>query len=290
MAQTQTNSKKTVVNLLWTGGWDSTFRILQLSTKDVIVQPHYLVDANRKSQKFELETIKSITEDIRNLSSTRCIIRDLKLVNVSDINNDSNITRAYKNISENHRLGIQYEWLARYSKKFNNLEIGDENGRAADSILLSAIKANGAIKKIVDDKKGEYYVVDQSVSSDDIIKVFGNYHYPILYYNKLEMKKEAEEMGFIEIMNKTWFCHTPIDSEPCGRCVACAGTIKKGLEYRLSKAALVRYKRKKLIDPIRNTYVIRSMSKFKKLIRMTRWQLPVKRSSYGTQSTTGSGY
>lgn len=285
MIKIQTNNSRVIVNLLWTGGWDSTFRMLQLSTKDVIIQPHYLIDGNRRSQHFELNAIHSITEDIRNRTSTKCIIRDLIMVNISDISEDRDISQAYKNIAENHKLGIQYEWLARYSKIVKNLEIGDENGSAPDSILLGAIRANGAIKKMADDKKGEYYIVDQSVSSDDIIKVFGNYHYPIVFYNKLQMKKEAEEMGLMELMDKTWFCHTPIDGQPCGICVACAGTIKKGLEYRLSKTALGRYKRKKLIEPIMHTYIIRSAGKLKRLIKTTKLQLQLKRNSYGTQST-----
>ena len=262
----ENNSEKDVVNVLWTGGWDSTFRIIQLSTKDIIIQPHYLKD-NRKSQKFELNAIRLITEDIRNLASTRCTFRDLILMNVSDINEDKDITQAYKNIAENYRLGSQYDWLARYSKNIKDIEIGDENGRAIDSIIYGAIKANGDTKRIVDDKKGEYYIIDKSVSSNDIIKVFGNYHYPILFYSKLEMKKEAEEMGFIDIMNKTWFCHTPINNEPCGRCVPCMFTIKTGLEYRLSKAALRRYKRKKFIEPIKNTLIYRSIRKLWRLIK-----------------------
>ncbi len=285
MTKIQANNNKAVVNLLWTGGWDSTFRMLQLSTKDVIVQPHYLIDGKRRSQNYELEAIRSITEDIRNLVSNKCTIRDLILVNISEISEDVDITLAYKNVAKNHKLGIQYEWLARYSKMVKNLEIGDENGSAPDSILLGAIRANGAIKKMTDDIKGEYYIVDKSVSSGDIIKVFGNYHYPIVFYNKLLMKKEAEEMGLMDLMNKTWFCHTPIDGQPCGICVACAGTIKKGLEYRLSKAARRRYKRKKLIEPLMKTYIIRSAGKLKRLIKTTKLQLPLKWNSYGTQST-----
>lgn len=286
MTQFEPDNKQTVVNLLWTGGWDSTFRILQLSTKNVIIQPHYLKDDKRKSQKYELDAIQSITADIRNLTSTRCIIRDLNIVNVSDIRIDRQITKAYKKIAENHKLGIQYEWLARYSGTVKNLEIGDENGSSPDSILLGAIRANGAIKKVVDEHKGEYYVVDQSVSSDDIIKLFGNYHYPILFYNKLEMKKEAEQMGVIDIMHKTWFCHTPINGQPCGRCVACAGTVKKGLEHRLSKAALRRYRMKKLIDPVRSTFLYKSIRDLKRLIKSTLMQTK-KESPVTVQTTRG---
>lgn len=261
---TQTRNGNDVVNVLWTGGWDSTFRILQLSTKDIIIQPHYLKD-NRKSENFELNTIRSITEEIQNLSSTKCTILDLISMNVSDINEDKDITQAYENLTKDHKLGEQYEWLARYAKNIDNLEIGDENGSAQDSIIYGAIKANGDVIKIDDDKRGGYYIIDKSVSSSDITKVFGNYHYPILFYSKLEMKKEAEEMGLIDIMNKTWFCHKPIDNQPCGRCTPCMGTIKKGLEYRLSKAALERYRRQKVINAIRSTYVFRSLKKLKKL-------------------------
>ena len=125
MTQIQNNDKKVVVNILWTGGWDSTFRIIQLSAKDIIIQPHYLKD-NRKSQNFELNAILSITEDIRKLDSTQCTIRSLILMNVSDINEDKEITQAYQNLTKKHRLGSQYEWLARYSKNINNLEIGDD--------------------------------------------------------------------------------------------------------------------------------------------------------------------
>ena len=255
MTQIQNNDEKNVVNVLWTGGWDSTFRILQLSTKDIIIQPHYLIDDidNRLSKNFELDAIRSITEEIRNLASTQCTIRDLILMNVSDIDECNEITQAYNNLAKNHQIGSQYEWLARYSKDINNLEIGDENGSANDSIIYGAIKANGDVKKIVDDKKGEYYILDKSISSNDIIKVFGNYHYPILFYSKLEMKREAEEKGFIGILNKTWFCHSPINNQPCGRCVPCKGTIKKGLEYRLNKAALRRYRKNKIIEPIKKT-------------------------------------
>jgi 7-cyano-7-deazaguanine synthase len=287
MSEVKTKSNKPVINLLWTGGWDSTFRILQLSAKEVVIQPHYLADDSRKSQRFELNAIQSITEDIRNLASTKCVIRDLKIVNVSDIEEDSEVTQAYKNIAVYHRLGIQYEWLARYSKTINNLEIGDENGRASDSILLGAIRANGDIKKVVDDNKGEYYIVDKSVSSEEINRVFGNYHYPILHYNKLEMKKEAEEKGFIDLMNKTWFCHTPIGAEPCGCCAACVGTIKKGLEYRLSKAALRRYKRKKYIDPFKRTVIYRSTRNLKRFIKTYKSKLAIKRSSYPKKSPAG---
>ena len=222
-----------------------------------------------------MEAIRSITEDTRNLNSANCTIRHLHLVSVRDISEDKDITQAYYNLEKKHPIGIQYEWLARYAKNIKNLEIGDENGSAIDSILYGAIKANGDVKRNIDDKKGEYYTIDKSISSNDIIKVFGNYHYPLLFYSKIKMKKEAEEKGFIDILNKTWFCHTPINNQPCGWCVPCMGTIKKGLEYRLSKNAIRRYKIMKTVNPIKKTYIYKSLRSLKRLIIKNNYKQPV---------------
>ncbi len=49
------------INLFWTGGWDSTFRLLQLIIiYQKKVQPYYIIDNNRKSVQNELLRLKNI--------------------------------------------------------------------------------------------------------------------------------------------------------------------------------------------------------------------------------------
>jgi len=72
------------INILWTGGWDSTFRVLELTDKNITIQPYYLKD-NRLSEKMEIDTVKSLTEEIRKLPSTKCIIKPLLAKKVSEI-------------------------------------------------------------------------------------------------------------------------------------------------------------------------------------------------------------
>ena len=49
------------VNIFWTGGWDSTFRVLQLLiAKKKTVQPFYINDPNRKSAEKELNAMKTV--------------------------------------------------------------------------------------------------------------------------------------------------------------------------------------------------------------------------------------
>jgi 7-cyano-7-deazaguanine synthase len=243
------------INVLWTGGWDSTFIMLQLSSKKVTIQPYYLKD-NRKSEELELNTVCLLTEEILKLSTTKCTINPLITKKVSDIENDAVITKAYDNlckkfklINNGIKLGSQYEWLARFSKNIDNLELGLEKG-----LTFNAINTLGKLEKKIDEDIEEYFVLNKQKSSEDLIKIFGNYRFPLLNFSKLHIKQVAEEKGFIDIMNKTWFCHRPINNQPCGKCKPCMQTIKSGLKYRFSKMALFRNKIKKIEIAINKTF------------------------------------
>lgn len=245
--------EKKLFNVFWTGGWDSTFIMLQLSDKPVVVQPYYLKD-NRKSEKKELETIETLKTVILNLETTRFTIRPLITKNVSDIEKDESITKAYKDFSLKYKknnkqksFGSQYEWLARFSKNIENLEMGVVKG----SQIPDIIKMFGDIEQFNDGVRKENFRVNKAVSSELVNKVFGYYNFPLYNLSKLDMKKIAEDLGYIDIMNQTWFCHKPINNEPCGKCNPCMQTINFGLNYRFSKQALKRYKRRKLKKKIK---------------------------------------
>lgn len=257
------------VNILWTGGWDSTFRVLQLSTKDVIIQPYYLRDNWRGAEQREIDNIALLTEIIRVLPSTTSSLCDLIVENSTNLAEDENINGSYKEISQqfkqatNKLFAYQYNYLARFSKNIGIIEIGLEKGTMA----LDIINTYGAIKKNNDDKIGSYYIVDKSISSNDIVNLFGNYHLPIIDYSKLRMKEEAEENGFIDIMNKTWFCYFPINNKPCGRCNPCNDAIDAGLKYRFTNVALIRNRVRKILDPLYGTLVYRVINKIYRISR-----------------------
>lgn len=250
------------VNILWTGGWDSTYRVLRLMDKHVSIQPYYLKD-NRKSEEIELKTIEAITEDIRNHPDSKCEILELITMNVSDVPVDVEITKAYKNILKKDFYGSQYDWLARFSKKNKNLELCiHEDDKAA---LI--IKKYGNIIKEHDDLIGDYFVLDNEKSSEDLIQVFGNFHFPILTDSKLEMKEWAIHSGLIDIMNKTWFCFQPINNKPCGRCNPCIYAIEEGMEYRFSKSAMRRYRLNRIIKPVKQSGFVKRAKKILKKLR-----------------------
>lgn len=230
------------INVLWTGGYDSSFRMVQLSKMDVIIQPYYLSD-NRKSEKNELNAIAEITNDIKNNEETKCQILSLKIYNVSEIKEDKEITKAYLNLRKYVPLGTQYEWLARFAKEHNikDLELGIE--KADTSIPYSCIKKFGETIFI---DKGElsYHTINSKKSTDDLITIFGRFHFPepLFTITKKETLNEYKKLGFENSASKTWFCHKPFNNEPCGFCNPCVATIKEGMEFRFPKTSLRRYK------------------------------------------------
>ena len=82
------------VNILWTGGLDSTYRVLELSRLPVIIKPYYIWDKTRGSIKQELNAMKKISHDIAVNPATKAKLLPVNVVMDSDIKDDSEITNA----------------------------------------------------------------------------------------------------------------------------------------------------------------------------------------------------
>lgn len=109
------NSKKEV-EIFWTGGYDSTFRVVQLSRMDIIIRPYYLSD-NRIAESYEISAIKEATRLIRNHPDTKAELLDLVYIPISDRpESDEEIKAAYDRIFSKNWLGNQYVWLADFAK------------------------------------------------------------------------------------------------------------------------------------------------------------------------------
>ena len=64
-----TDDEADPVHLFWTGGWDSTFRLLELLlTQQRVVQTYYVIDPGRRSTPQELEAMEKIQASIREVS------------------------------------------------------------------------------------------------------------------------------------------------------------------------------------------------------------------------------
>ena len=230
---------KPEVNVLWTGGWDSTFRVITLSRLPVTLKTYYVVYPHRRSRDYELKAIREIFDIIKNDPKTLCKLEPVNIVKFEDIPPDREISDSFKKITEKVLIGPQYEYLARFAKTVGTLEIGIEVGGLAEAMFRdmgNLIEISNEIPAL------RHSMLEKNGTDEDLYRVFHHFTYPLLQMSKLEMKEEAIKEGFIDTMYKTWFCHFPRNGKPCGTCFPCHFTIEDGLGERFTEAALRRHK------------------------------------------------
>lgn len=251
------SENKKVVEIFWTGGFDSTFRVVQLSRLDITVQPYYLSD-NRIAESYELSAIKKITELINRHPGTKAQVLPTVYISVADRpEGRPEIAEAYNNIFSKTWLGNQYVWLADFAAVHPGIELSIEKGTNP----VKLIQNNGGFEKKVSEVIGDYYTVSKDTEKD-YLTLFGNFNLPLLDYSKLDMKAFFLENGYEDIMKLTWFCHSPINGKPCGKCNPCKGVVEEGMAERLDEEALKRYRKTKLVRKLKATPLFRLAKKF----------------------------
>lgn len=219
----------TPVNLLWTGGWDSTFRLLSLVLDEGrVVQPHYIIDVERPSTRLELATMGRIKERV--VAEAAGYILPMRVTPIYDIAPDEEITEAFHRLAQRYRLGSQYDWLARYGRQnqIDGLELSVHVDDRAEVFLRGRVA----------DGTGVWRVANSA--DEDLAAVFGPFAFPLLTLSKVQMRELARQQGYLGILEMSWFCHAPVREQPCGRCDPCRFSIKEGMAYRLTRGGIIR--------------------------------------------------
>jgi 7-cyano-7-deazaguanine synthase len=229
-----------IIKIFWTGGFDSTCRIAQLSRLNVIVQPYYLIDSKyRRSVPYELRAISEIKAEIEKHPETRFKIKPLIKVDISDLKPNIEISKAHRRIRKKIAIGMQYLWLATFAHEHPGIEISFEKEDGGH--IYNFFRDYGTL---IRKEEGllSYVVFDESRSDKDLLAVFGNLHFPlsIREKTKLELIDDYKLLGLEGIMLKTWFCHNPVNGAPCGVCNPCKIVIKDGLSFRMPADSLKR--------------------------------------------------
>jgi hypothetical protein len=226
------------VNLLWTSGWDSTYRLLELLlVHEKPVQPYYLFDRNRKSYELEVKAMDNIKSLLLKKSpKVAAILRPTIYKEVSEIKPDDRISGQFQEALKLKRTGTQYEWLARYAAEIgvDDLELCVD--MVTPGFFHSYVWPN--LLKEFDGKGYNFRLKDDP--SYPALRMFSCFRFPIPQYTKVDLQRMATEHGFIDLMEHTWFCHTPINGQPCGLCVPCQVTMEHGMRRRIPFTSQVR--------------------------------------------------
>lgn len=225
------------IKVLWTGGWDSTFRIVELSRRKVIIEPIYVIDDGRISVDYELKAMNNIIDVLMKKKKTLAKIEPITFINKKDIPENEDITKAYEIIRNITNLGSQHEWLARLAYVNPGLEIGTEAGSKEVSHIIHAIEDFGVLEF-----DGEIGYLNKEKSTPEGVLVFGNLRFPIIKKTERDMLKLIREWKYEDVMENIWFCHAPLKGEPCGMCHPCQVKIESDMEFLLPKIALKKYK------------------------------------------------
>lgn len=83
------------------------------------------------------------------------------------------------------------------------------------------------------------------------MEIFGYFRFPVLELSKKDMESISKNEEFDDIMNETWFCHTPtLSGKPCGYFNPCRYTREEGLGRRVpktTKAGYIKYREERKI-------------------------------------------
>ena len=218
------------IRLLWTAGWDSTFRLLEaLLVRRKAVQPYYLIDSGRPSTPNELRAMEQIAAAISTaFPQSAGRLRPPTIVEVADLRPDPDITWRFERLRLRSHLGGQYDWLARFAAQhgLTDLELAiHRDDHAAEFLQRHVVSEDGG---------GDPFFRLRDEPPDDDLQIFRHFRFPVFDKTKRDMAGAARGHGFADVMELTWFCHIPApDGQPCGRCNPCRYTIDEGLARRI---------------------------------------------------------
>ncbi|BDU15204.1 hypothetical protein [Lysobacter auxotrophicus] len=224
----------TTVNLLWTGGWDSTYRLLQLLLRHrVRVAPWYLEDPTRPSTQIEIATMARITSALhQRFPHTRELLQPLRRAAVTDIDVDDDIADALREIRRTMFIGSQYAWLPAFCRResLDGMELGVHVDDKVQAVLRDCSEE-------FDHPAGFRSIrVDPARAGTAERVLFGRFTFPLFRVDKRDIERDALDAGWGELMEMTWFCHKPVRGRPCGFCPPCVYTIEEGLARRVPQS------------------------------------------------------
>lgn len=220
--------------ILWTGGYDSTFRICQaLIDEKEIVQPIYISDIidnkpekineRRHSLKNEYDAMNKIRLEINKLFPFTKI-SFLPLIDIKKINIDYDIRFHMSVLKKQNRVRraiCQYGAISQLSINLNY------NSNKIKYLEVSVEKDphNSRMYKTIHNKVNCYnnkcYLKSNLNREDESLSIFNYLVFSTLNYTKQDMLDISKKGNYENILKLTWSCWYPKNNMPCKKCIMC---------------------------------------------------------------------
>ena len=224
------------VEILWTGGYDSTFMLFLLAYNyNVKIQPYYL-DMDRNIRDREVKAIKKIFSFIKNDKLVRDKVLSPKFIDSKYFVTENDVENAFNVYKESpYLLGSQIMYLAQFAKKHKGICFGQQRYSSVPGHMWKLLTELGHME--FNDKIG---YLKKEKSEPFVYTLFGNFTLPIITYSNLMMAKMIKEWGLEEVFANVTWCYQPVHEKPCGVCYPCRIKISQGLTYLFDDEALKR--------------------------------------------------
>jgi len=223
------------VDLLWTGGWDSSYRLLSLLLDlRLPVQPIYLYDDKRVSAPVEVQTMQRLRERLaEEHPHTRELMLPTRIDRVPATRPRDDIEQAFDAAMRTYRIGDQYAFLSRWCRDqgLHDVELSIEWFTHGTSTVLRPFVSP------VRSRHGFDTFRLRADAPEQFRLLFGAFTFPLFVTSKPQMRELAVANGWSSVLDETWFCHRPTrDLRPCGFCNPCQYALEQGFGARIPRS------------------------------------------------------
>ena len=223
------------LEVLWSGGYDSTFMLCLLAkTKNVTIQPYYL-DIHRYIRNEEKRAIKEIFAILKKKKDLKAKILPVKIVKEEYTQPSNEVIEAWKKYrDEPYKIGGQQVRIAEFSKTHHGICWGQERYLETPGHMTQLLLDKGNWK-FTEDWVGYF---DKKDCDADVYTLFGHLVAPVAKYTELMMWEKIKEWGYEDVFQHIRFCYYPVDGKSCGMCVPCQVKLRQKMNFLFTNKAI----------------------------------------------------
>jgi 7-cyano-7-deazaguanine synthase len=213
------------VRLLWTGGWDSSFRLMQLLLIEKRpVQPIYVIDTGRGSLRRELQAMETLRAGILERLEEPSLLAPTQVLIATEYPPSSENVARGESIRSQVPFGSQYIWLTGPAEAL---------GWAGVEMCVPGEAEPAPWEKLL-------FTVPGRLTDTDEAALLKYWSFPLITLSKEEMREIAREHGFLDLLLQRWSCFDPLLGLPCGRCHPCSLMLHDGVTFAPAPAVRAR--------------------------------------------------
>lgn len=230
-------NNKDRIEVLFSGGFDSTFMLCLLArTKNVTIQPYYL-DIRRHIRNEERRAVRNILAALQKKQDLKAKILPVKIVNPDFFVPSCDVEQAWRKFKDKpYVIGGQQRYLAEFAKVHPGICWGQERYLETPGHMTRLLLDKGNWK-FTDDGVGYFTKED---CDPDVFLLFGNLTAPVAKYSEPMMWDKVKEWGYEDVFRHIRFCYYLMDGKPCGMCLPCQVKLKQRMDFLFTKDAILR--------------------------------------------------